>query len=405
MNFRLRIALCLLLAGLAAHSAYSQQFVGELDRAEAAQILDRAPAKSHVPCYIEMPFKPSLDFLFRYAAVFYLQCRLGIVVYPGTTWYAVIRITNQLGQSRLMLEEFDIPKIAPNRQTLLDGPIADLQASMSGGFALGPGRYQVEIVLTDEHGNTMRKQWKLKLNEYKQEERIPTALPAGAIAPLIDARWDGALTANGLRVTVLLHAYSPSLHARIDAGARAYVLESLASLLSQLPCKSVRLVAFNIDRQQVVYQQDNFDAPGFKRLADTLKQLEFATIPYQSLRRYAWAEFLAGLTRQEIAPEQPSDVVIFLGPWGSHTGEEFPDYLFEELAGNKKHVFYLMDSIPDFSDAISKVAKAMHGSTYTIYSPQTLERAIQKMTAQIAIAPVTPGAQSASLESATLKTP
>ncbi len=308
---------------------------------KAARDLDSAPAESRLPCYFDLHGGLTWTFLFRYSTGFQIDCQLGSTVLPGTTWMAVIRITNQFGKSAIMLEEFDIPQVPHENHTALDAPLSGLKVSMSGGFAAGPGRYLFEIVLTDKRGNSIRRKWKLKLPGYKEEQQVSSALLPGAIAPLLAPRWDGALTSKGIRVTVLLDLESLYPFAWLRTWDRAYLLQSLTSLLDQLPCKSVRLIAFDLERQEELFRQDNFDADGFERLEKALGQVQFDTIPYQSLMRGAWAGFLVNLTQQEITTKQTPDAVIFLGISGNQAEAKFPSEMLNKLETQDTHIYYL----------------------------------------------------------------
>jgi hypothetical protein len=373
--------------------ACAQDFAREKDFAVASRILDSAPAKSPLPCAFDLSGGRFLDFLYRYPVGFQIGCKLGNKILPGTTWIAAIRVTNQDGKRVLMLEELDIPQVPRESQTRFDAPLSKLNVLMGGGFAAGPGRYLVEIALTDRQGDSIRKSWRLKLPEYKGAPKIPSAMPPGAVAPMHPPRWDGALNGAGIRVTVMLDIESIYPFPWLGAWGREYLLQSLASLLEQLPSKSVRLIAFNLERQQVLFSQDSLDSKGFTKLEKTLGQVRFDTIPYQSLRQGAGVNFLVNLTEQEIAPMDADGAVVFLGIAGMRPENKLRGEMLNKLETRSTHVYYLSYFNLGDPDSIGDLTKKLHGAIFSFNSPESLAHAIAKISNQMGAAPLTPDAQ------------
>ena len=377
------LAQFLLSCSFVAGSARAQDLIAAKDIPAAVRILDNAPLKNSLPCNIHLPKKTHLDFMFRYTSGFWIECRLGLIQ-PGMRLLGLVRITPRDSQPVLMIKVFDIP------QPRYSISLHNLTVQMSGGFSLGPGKYLLEVVLFDQHGHSCREQRKLKTGEDKVSKIAPLALGPGVVAPPFKARWDGALANSGLRVTVLLHAYSPG-RPRISALDRAYLLQSLTALLGQVPCQSVKLIAFNLDRQEEVFREDSFDADGFVRLERALEQMELATIPYQALMHGSWAKFLVDMTRKEATLKRPPDAVIFLGAWGSHEWDKLPTDTASSFEGSDTHFFYFEYFEPaqlgHGKDGLERLIKELHGSAFVVWSPETLAQAIKRMLAQMSGAP------------------
>ena len=113
------------------------------------------------------------------------------------------------------------------------------------------------------------------------------------MAPLVETGWNGKLVSSGLRLTVLMLA-DPG-DTRLWAYQRAYLLRSLAALLDHIPCRSVKLIAVNLDEQNEIFRQEQFDKYGFLELKHDLERVQFGTIPYQVLRKGSWNDFLLKL--------------------------------------------------------------------------------------------------------------
>ena len=388
MKLLLPIASLFLTGAFVIRIASAQELITERNLSEAIRVLDKAPSKNSLPCSIDLRWSPRLDFMFRYIGGFAIECRFGAAIRPGTKLVALLRITPKGDRPTLMIGEFDVPQAQPSGPTGMRAALSRLRVWMSGAFALGPGSYLLEVVLMDDHGHTCRKQRTLKAGGLAPASRMHLALPAGAVAPLAKVRWNGALVKRGLRVTVLVHAYSRT-GASLHATDRAYLLQSLAAVLNQISCQSIKLIAFNLDRQEEIFRQDNFDGDGFTRLEGALKQVEFVTIPYRALSPHGWANFLVEMTRPEAISLESPDVIIFLGPWGSHEQGKMPAEAFTKLEVSHSRIFYLKYFSPPggFPDGVEQLTKELHGSVFAINSPHALAQAIKKMQSQMIAEP------------------
>jgi hypothetical protein len=338
------------------------------------------PSKNSLPCHLQLSSNLQLDFLFRYMAGFAVDCSLGEKLPPGTRLVALIRVTPELGKPTVLLEYFDIPQVQQHSLSRFDAQLSQLKVQMSGGFAMGPGRYSVEVVLVDNRGHSCRELKKLKPAEERTDRNVPVGLQPGSVAPLLDARWSGLLAAKGLRLTVLMNAHGRFGFAHFHAWERAILLQSLVTLLNQLPCKSVRLVAFDPDGLQEVFRKESFDADGFAQLKKALERMEFVTISYQALKKGAWSRYLVDLAQRESSSKESPDDIIFLGTGGSHAWEKLPREMTREIEISKAHFFYfeLFPYVGSAPDGVEQLTKDMHGAVFAVSSPETLAQAIKK---------------------------
>jgi hypothetical protein len=376
----------LVLVSLSAGSAAAQNLVKDVDLPEASQILDNAPRKNLLPCSVQLSGNLQLDLLFRYIAGFSIDCRLGEKLAPGTILFGLLRITPKLGKPALMTEEFDVPQVQKQNPTGLLASPSQLQAIMSGGFAAGPGEYSVEFVLTDMHGHTCREQRNLKSSEDRRARLLPLALQPGEVAPLMNMRWNGALAGKGPRLTVFVNAYGQNGSTHLHAIDQAALLQSLFTLLTQIPCRSVKLIAFDLEDQRAIFSQERFDARGFAALERLLKRVDFSTISYHALQQGAWSRFLADQVRSELVSREPADDIVFLGAWGSHPWEKLPQETTSKIELGNTHVFYfeLFPFMGDAPDGIERLTKDLHGTVFPIRSPDDFAQAIKKTPALMA---------------------
>ncbi|HEX4169814.1 MAG TPA: hypothetical protein VHZ55_30485 [Bryobacteraceae bacterium] len=164
--------------------------------------------------------------------------------------------------------------------------------------------------------------------------------------------------------------------------ARAFLLGSLTSLLRRLPPASVKLVAFNLDQQQEIFRDSDFDRTGLYRLSEALNKLELGTISYKQLEDgFGWADLLSGLVREEAESALPPDAVVLLGPT-NRINARIPDE-FLASSRRKQLPFFYFEYYPmhgrEFPDAIERVTDVRNGKTYRLYSPGDLAQSIAQM--------------------------
>ncbi len=280
-----------------------------------------------------------------------------------------------------MKEEFDVPSVLQQKSTEPNSAkLNEISISMSGSFAVGEGSYSVEMILTDSQHHTSRKVWAFKAGKRDKARILASALKPGEVAPLSDAPWSGKLDGKGMRLTVLLHV--DPYGAETWAWYHAIVLQSLTSLLNQVPCREVRVVAFSLDQTREIFRQERFDADGFAKLSDDFEHLQMATVAYQALEKGAWQEFLMKVVDEEATAKEPADAVIFLGS-GTHFDGVPPKPALHDIEVAPVHFFDFRYFSNPVSDGVSRLTKSLNGSVFEIYSPGDLDQAIRKMLVEI----------------------
>ncbi|HEY6185330.1 MAG TPA: hypothetical protein VIW67_24035, partial [Terriglobales bacterium] len=256
------IRFLLLLSLVTGVVAHAQMPIPPERLAAVSQLFEKLDKPSTLHCSVEH-FDPFLDFTFRYDAGLLVSVRPEEFT-PGAKFGAFLRITPQNGKPAYFGEQFDVPPIpAIMAKKLSAGQLKKIQLQMSVGFAIGDGHYAVDLLLADSQDRTCHAHWNLKTPKHN----YPLTLAPNTVTTIEADAWDGKLQKDGVRLTVLLHVaplnpYSPKLH----AWDRGFLLQSLASLLKQLPCQSVRVIAFNLDQQQGLFREENFDDDGYARL-------------------------------------------------------------------------------------------------------------------------------------------
>jgi len=354
----------------------------------ASRLLDETAPGERLGCDIE-PRKPLLDFTFRFTAAFIIRCPWKEFGGKESTALILARVTPEGRAPVLLTSMYHLRAMPP--ALLAGNNIRKLKTEVdaSGAFAVGAGRYLVEVLVQDNRNRICRKRWRIKAGG-RELAKVPVVLEANSVAPLRVNLWEGtAGGGKGLRLTVLLHAAPVNPRTfKLRAWDQALLLDFLSSLLQQIPCQSVRLVAFNLEQQREIFRQDRFDPSGFGKLQQSFHDLELGTVSAQVLKQHQGkAELLAGLANQELIGPQPADAVIFLGP-SSRVDQKIPREMMKARETSAPQFFYF-EYIPpwlrgrEFPDSIAYLTRARDGTVAKIHSPGELAQAIQKMLRQV----------------------
>jgi hypothetical protein len=370
-----RLTLVCLAGVCLAVPAKAQVLLAPDQYASINRLIDSKAKQNSLRCHVR-PWLPHLDFNLRFLTGFGLSAPLGQFS-VGEELISFLRVTPEGRESVLLTESFDVPQVPPE---MTGQALRTMDVEMSGSFVVGEGRYQVELVLLNQRGHSFYKRWKLKTSKYRKDA-VPLASKPLMVLPVVADSYDGKLDPKGVRLTVLLDATATDPSAA-KLWNYAFLSQLLASLLKQVPCQSVRIVAFNLDQQREIFRQENFDAAGFSELATALRDLQLVTISYENLRRGSWLEFLLRITREQISASNPSDAVVFIGSW-AHFSQKAPKGLWNSVSPGSTHFFYFHVDSSSLADAIDYLTRALHGTVFRIYSPDDFGTAMQKMLAQV----------------------
>jgi hypothetical protein len=330
---------------------------------------------------------PFLDFAFRFESGYILRCPMKLFEGKEGVLITFVRVTPEDGPPLLLGMSYKVPGLPSEARASTEIKKIKSELGASGGFVLGEGRYTVELLAADARNRFFQKKWKIKAQRNRQESNVEVTAKPGSVAPLSPHLWDGRLVpaGSGVRLTVLLDAAPMSpFSQKLRAWDRAFLLDSVSSVLRQIPCESVRLVAFNLDQQKEIFRQERLDRTGLVKLARVLHQLELGTVSVNVLKqRQGWADLLAGVSNGEMTSNQPSDLVVFLGP-SIRIADKVPKEILASPR-NKKPQFFYLEYYPywrrgsEFPDAIHQLTSEQGGTVLKIHSPGELALALRKM--------------------------
>jgi hypothetical protein len=377
--------LIIALSAALAASADAQVPLSLAETAEVNRVLDDEPAGDRLRCTIERK-DPDLDFEFRFTAGYTIECPLKLFEGRKSFVNTFVRVTPEDGGPVLLGGSSNLPALPDEMAARTNLRKLNTNLELSGAFALGEGRYIVEVLATDDRERTCRKQWRINVVRRHAVAASTAIMKANTVAPADLVPWDGRLqtAAESVRLTVLLdvapiNPREPTLR----AWDRLLLLDSLSSLLRELPCKSVRLVAFNLDQQREVYRSRQFrGGDEFQALEKAMQQLELGTVSYHLLQQQqGWAQMLWRLTSLESKDDDPPDAVIILGPaTRTHMKVDKAELAPREFRNPQFFYFEYSNRFGNpFPDSMGTLTKALGGTVFIFHWPQELAQDIQKM--------------------------
>jgi hypothetical protein len=251
-----------------------------------------------------------------------------------------------------------------------------------GGFSLGPGRYRVSMVLADVQGRTCLKQWTIKAKAGRGNVSL---LAPGEIASP-SGGWKGfsppANPAASRRATIFIDAY-PVFRRRHMASLswrdQMTLLNVLGSILAQGGFNSARVVAFDLARRQIVFDEADFQPASFDSLADAFASINLATIGYSTLAQGPTdRQFLESLVRGLDRASDPGHIV-FISPQHLtqlRNGGPRDDSVWEGLS---RPALLSLLPFPLPESPVADFARSGKARAFTIYLPTDLASAVRRL--------------------------
>ena len=354
-----------------------------IDPVRGAKLFALHAADRPLKCEV-IPVPARLSFSFRFQTGYVARMPLKQYTGSGHHWNILVRVTPE-GAEPFYLGSFTRLRTIPNTKA---------QGELGGVYQVGEGRYAVDWMLADDANRACRKSWKIEAKLDSKERGLKLGMLPNTVGPITFRRWSPQTDADVRplnHLTVLLHAaplFPRSTRFRVQD--RLLLLGSLASLLEALPARSVRLVVFNLDQQKELFRQDDLTPDSFEQVAQSTSNLQLQLVDYKVLQnRRGHIGLLAELINQELAPQQPSGTVIFLGPTSRYL-DNFPDSAIEPRSGSAPRFFYFQykpyfGRDPNFPDSVAFAIKKVKGKTILIHTPDEFAHAIQEVGTQSAM--------------------
>ncbi|HEX4747968.1 MAG TPA: hypothetical protein VH302_00365 [Bryobacteraceae bacterium] len=305
-------------------------------------VLGEALEKQTLPCDAEQT-KPFLDFAFRFEVGYVVRCPLKEFGGVETSLAAYTRVTGGNGNPLWFSEWYRVPGMPDDLRSRINLQRDHNDVEFRGTVAVGEGEYSLDVVVADRQHRLFHRNWKTKVFARGAETRAPVSLPPNEVAAVDCPDWRHTESAHNFhRLTVLVDAAPvDSSSTRLRAWDRAFLTEALSSVLTRLPSNSVRVVAFNLDQEQELFEADEFDAGETRRFLQSLEKLELGKVSYDVLRdAHGACNMLLDLLKRERAAKNAGDAVILLGPTNRLT-ERIPPEMVQDHRVSGPPVFYL----------------------------------------------------------------
>jgi hypothetical protein len=336
------------------------------------------PVEQPLRCEVT-PVQPALDFRFRFQAGYSVNVPMEQYLGPKHGWAIFTRVTPPDSKPAVYLV---------SRVRLPDVPPTKVKIDTFGGFLVGPGRYHVEWALFDDQDRVCRKDWNIEAKLSHSEHNVKLDIPPATVAdfggnglpPQTRARAD----ALAFRLTILLHAAPISPHrTQLRVNDRILLMSTLASLAGTVPALSVRLAVFNLDKQRILFNQDDFTLASLGRVAQALNDMELDAIDYHTLQNpTGHIDLLSDLINRELASPKPSDAVVFLGP-ASRYIDKMPPAAVDATAAKLRFFYFQYRPLrmrgPMLPDSITHAVEQVKGRLIHITSPGEFANAIVQL--------------------------
>ena len=369
------------LALMALGCCHAQSLIGYSDRAQFDSAFDGAKG-DRLQCQIHN-MEPWIDFSFRFVLRYSVDCEVNQFAGAAAEVRALLRVKADNGAEAVFGDKFFIPQSPKDLPSNRLRKIHSL-LGFSGAVAAGSGVYDLDLLVVDNRNRICRKHWKAKAFPHGRENELHFSLSPDTLAAMTTLTIPPqAKAGKGTALTVLLNAAPLYPWARkLRAWDRAFLLDSLSSLLRQIPCSSVRVVAFNLDQQREIYRKEDFTQSDLLPLNDALRQLELGKVAYSTLQnQQGWAQLLLSLLKGEAQSSQPSHALVFLGPTLRLT-EKIPLAMLSDYQASVPPLFcvtYYPRLGADFPDSVQYLTTALKGKVFRIHSPTELAQNLQKL--------------------------
>ena len=328
--------------------------------------------------------RPFLGFEFRFLSGYFAEIPLREIRGPANRFLLRVAVTPvwpEAAEGVYFSRRFELEEIPQKRSGAIQ---------FSGSFAAGEGVYDVTWSLQDGFGRFCTARWTVEARRSKRNRDVALTLAPGEVAPslvylfreetaippdpagkMLRVKLLVSMDVRGRRrVTVPLWRYAPVL--------------SILRVMARHPALAeFAVVAFSLDDQQVLFEQDYADVIDFPSLGEALEQLTPGTVTFQQLGKKKEQKFLAGLLEKELAEDEESDAFIFVG-WDLRIGKKVEREALEGLKRGPAPVFYLKPATRrNWRGLLGNAVKTLGGTRFKVRRPGDLPAAIERMVAEI----------------------
>lgn len=381
----------LLLAALSSFCAFSQT---ELNFARMGgvvrivntdlAVLESPENRNDLPCQV-IQTKAELAFDLRFHGAYKVILPLKDISGSGDSLRVLMRITplakpdNQL----YLVDRFTVPPIEED---------AKGEASLPGGYTIGPGRYKVDWLMRDRAERVCSSHWEMDARLDPDNRELPLTMPPNTAAqrpqePFSEQPPVARADSDQLLNVKILVNFSPT-NPR-ESTLKPWDVDAIVSILRSIAREPqigrFSLVAFNMQEERVIYREDNVDRIDFPALGEAVSAIKLGTVDFRKLQDpLSGTRFLTGLLTEQLGPRQSPepDAIIITGP-KLMLDKRVPQDVLKEAGRAKCPIFYLNYNFnprtTPWRDAIGSALRVYKGLEYTITLPRDLGTAMADM--------------------------
>ena len=367
--------------------------------------MDATAALPRLRCEIT-PVPPALTFGLRFLTGYRIEFPLRQFHGIGSDVNVLVRVTPDDRRPIYLGSTTRLPQ-APEE---FDGQIV-------GTFVVGEGGYRLEAMVIDEANRVCTGKWRIQARRRGSESELDPPTPPLTVEALpLELRDspDRTTRRSGQRFTILLHA-APLLkdRAKLYPEDVAMFVDSISTLLAQLPTDHIRLTVFNVTQGRVLLKRESLAFSDLGDVAATLSGLQFSVIDYQTLQnQLRTSDLLKTLLQAELGRAEQPNALIWLGPF-SHAQERLqldrsekvpavksfylqyrPPLRFRpitwrgmaELRDSAQAAAYQLqegDSSESEADSIEELLRRIKGDTLIVRNPHDLASAVRHIEARL----------------------
>lgn len=285
----------------------------------------------------------------------------------------LIRVVPTEGETRYLSLNTQLPPI-PSDSNLRKNTVV-----LTGGFALGPGKYEVTaIVITDKNPRFCSKSWNISVRQTSNLRIEPNTVSDSV------PKWEGLpADRQKKRLTIFLNAAPLVLRrntVRLSYWDLTAIMGSLTSILDNSDFSHARVVVYSFETQQVLLNEHQFDSRAYNSLVQKLQNLNLGIISVNHLQNMNPVQFMTQLIQQELSQPKQADVVMFLGPVTRHDLKLTPK--LRELSKQLPPTvgaFFPSPLLMPYDDIVIRLVSAAKGKRVNIYGPDSLNSVIHQL--------------------------
>lgn len=349
-------------------------------------VLETQDVRKDLACTVT-PEKPQLGFDLRFHAGYDVTVPLKDLSGSENQLTILFRVTsdNRKDDPSFFVQHIHVPSLEED---------AKGEATLSGIFDLGEGKYHVDWLMRDRSERVCSFYWDAEAVLGPKDKQIepaiqPNAIQAAELEQFTDEPpVERAGVAAPLKIKVLVNFAPQNWDAATMRPLDTLALVSILRRLSREPrFGNFSVVAFNMQEQRVLYRQKSEGKIDFPALGHAIGSIKLGTVDLKRLaQKHGDTEFLTDLIRKEMSAEDRPDALVFAGP-KVMLDEAVPQETLKPLADVDYPVFYMNyalnpQAVP-WKDSISRAVKVFKGTEYTISRPRDLWFAVSEMVSRI----------------------